>query len=207
MKTMNTCSIPHVPDATYKRFLRFPPARPLEGAMAEAADWAQDWYGQHGRPWIVHTPVKIEVEEPQQLRVNGLPMGGSRVARLFHQATGGELILACAGIEAEEEAQRLWDAGEPDSYYFLEAYAAAVVESLLLRRRRELNEQEADTSWTAHACPGHGNWSILDNLKLIKIARQALELPAEVDVLESGMLRPKKSLLGLMGCIKEEIRE
>ncbi|MCC5833455.1 MAG: hypothetical protein JJU20_01865 [Opitutales bacterium] len=200
MKAFETCTAPEVPEATYKRFLRFPPTRALEGAMAEAADWARNWYAEYGRPWIAHTAVEMEIKNGQQLVVEGLPMGDARIAQFFGRVSGeGRLVFACAGIEAEHEAQRLWDADEPDTYYFLEAYSAAVTESLLTRLRAQLQARESAHTWTSHRCPGHGKWNILDNLQLLRIARQSLELPLEVEVLQSGMLRPKKSLLGLMG--------
>ncbi len=200
MKAFETCTVPDVPEATYKRFLRFPPARALEGEMAEVADWARNWYAVNGRPWIAHTVVEMRVDDDLQLLVEGLPMGDARLGRFFEKVSGeGRLVFACAGIEAEHEAQQRWDTGEADSYYFLEAYSAAVTESLLTRLRTQLQAQDNNHGWTPHRCPGHGKWNILDNLRLLKIARQSLELPPEVEGLQSGMLRPKKSLLGLMG--------
>ena len=47
------------------------------------------------------------------------------------EAHGVILVVASAGQEAEEEAQRLWLEEKPDEYFFLEVFGSAVVEHLM----------------------------------------------------------------------------
>lgn len=193
------CQIPRVSDEAFKRYLRFPVKRPLEGPMAERAAWARDWYQQNGRPWIVQIPVEVTVVENKHLLVAGQAMGDPRVARLFHRIREGRLVAASAGAEAEAEALRLWQRDEPDSYYFLDAFAAAVANQLLVDTRSQLQEQTTDGFWTPHRCPGYGAWDIVDNLDLFAILQSRTELPGPLQVLNSGMLKPTKSLIGILG--------
>jgi hypothetical protein len=52
-----------------------------------------------------------------------------------------------------------------------------------------------------HYSPGYPEWDIADQPQLLALIRQTRSqvLPGEIDVLDSGMLRPKKSLLAVFG--------
>jgi hypothetical protein len=52
-----------------------------------------------------------------------------------------------------------------------------------------------------HYSPGYSGWDVSDQIKLSKLIQQAegSELPGELSIMDTGMLRPKKSLLGLFG--------
>lgn len=166
-----------VDDATFKRYLRFPPSREFEGTMAENAEWARDWYAAHGRPWVVAFAATEGIRaltEPD------------------HWAADDDLavVVASAGPEAENHAAACWDDDEPDRYYFLECYASAVVDSLLVRERNALGASR-------HRSPGYPDWSIGVNVSLVDTIREAIELPGPLSTLESGMLVPKKSQIAL----------
>src|SRR4029434_3692641 len=53
--------------------------------------------------------------------------------------------------------------------------------------------------------PGYPEWDISQQGKLLALMKSNAKqtLPGELDVLESGMLRPKKSLLALFGLTKQ----
>jgi hypothetical protein len=52
-----------------------------------------------------------------------------------------------------------------------------------------------------HYSPGYPEWDIADQPHLLKLIRHSRSqaLPGEIEVLDSGMLRPKKSLLAVFG--------
>ena len=102
-----------VDERTFKRFLRFPPARPFEGSMAEAAAWARDWFAQNGKPWMVALQADESIRR--------------LTANRWSPETELGVIVSSAGPEAEAHAGACFEADEPDRYYFLECYAAAVV--------------------------------------------------------------------------------
>jgi hypothetical protein len=167
---------PHVSDRDYKRFLRFPVRRVLEGPLAENARWARAWFAEHARPWTAAVRVPAEVR--------GL------VGDRFAAETDLAIVIVSAGLEAEAEAAARWQEEEPDRYFFLESYAAAVVEALLADARNRLGADR-------HLCPGYPGWPITDNLRLLDTLRRAGVLPDWLTALDSGMLSPKKSQLAV----------
>jgi hypothetical protein len=54
-----------------------------------------------------------------------------------------------------------------------------------------------------HYSPGYPEWDISQQAKLLTLMKTNAKLPGELDVLESGMLRPKKSLLAVFGLTKQ----
>ena len=41
-----------VQEGEYKRLLGYPRDWVVSGRALELAEWARDWYAQHGRPWV-----------------------------------------------------------------------------------------------------------------------------------------------------------
>ncbi len=165
-----------VDDATFKRFLRFPVQREFEDAMAEAANWARDWFTQHGRPWLIAAEANDTIK--------------SMAPEPWAYAGSLGVIAASAGPEAEEGASVRWENDEPDRYYFLECFAAAVVDTLLVQTRNELGARR-------HYSPGYPEWSIAANVPLVEEINRVIPTPGPLTTLDSGMLTPKKSQIAV----------
>ena len=108
-----------VQPAEYQRLLGYPPGHVLDGRAQELADWAREWYAEHGRPWI----YAREVGQRRNGRRVGEDRRGAisqrRLRRRFERASADGAILAAvsAGPEIEQEAQKLWREEKPDEYY------------------------------------------------------------------------------------------
>lgn len=168
--------VPEVSDAAFKRFLKLPPRRAFTGALAEAAAEARAWYGQHGRPWggaIATAPARW-----------------TAACAELRAAPAAALIAVGAGTEVADEAAARWGRDEPDRAYFLDRFAAAVTEALLAEAKRALGA-------TFHDCPGFWDWPVTGNVDLHAAFTAVAPLPGYLEVLESGMLRPKTSQLAL----------
>src|SRR6185436_17937068 len=92
-------------------------------------------------------------------------------------------------------------------YFFLEVFGSAVVEHLVTTIGARLCAW-ADGRGMAvlpHYSPGYPEWDIAEQPRLLELIRRApaKPLPSTVDVLESGMLRPKKSLLAVFGLTRQ----
>lgn len=188
---------PSVADDDFKRFLRFPPSRPFEGPLAENAEWVRAWYGKHGRPWWVAREVTIEPGAETHLYLDGVPFATPVVTRRFSDATTAVVVAASAGAEADEEAAARWAADEPDRYFFMECYAAAVVEALLVAAGQRLAAWGGQRGLLPPYCPGYPGWPINDTPAFLALVRGSDQLPGALETLSSGMLRPKKSQLAL----------
>lgn len=167
---------PAVSDRAFNRFLRYPASRPPEGALAENAAWARDWFRAHGRPWCM------------AIRAGG----AARERAASHLPGAGEyaVIAASAGPEAEAEATARYAAGEPDRYFLLDSYASAVVDAMIDEACSALRADK-------HLSPGHHGWAIEDNRLLLDTLRATAPLLGPLDVLSSGMLVPKTSRLAV----------
>jgi hypothetical protein len=96
---------------------------------------------------------------------------------------------------------RLWSDEKPDEYFFLEVYGSAVVEQLVTMTGARLCAW-ADAARAAvlpHYSPGYPEWTIGEQPMLLGVIRAPDPAAVPLEVLESGMLRPKKSLLAVFG--------
>ncbi len=102
--------------------------------------------------------------------------------RVTTRVVGAETIAAItAGAEVEAEVRKLWAEDRVDEAYFLDRLAAAVVEHLAL-------------SIGTPRSPGHKGFPI--EKQALLYARLA---PEDIELLPSGMLNPKNSLLAIYG--------
>jgi hypothetical protein len=159
--------------AEFYRLLGYPRGKQPDGRAAELAEWAREWYRQYGRPWI------------------------------HSREEGREFLVAeSAGPELEEEAQRRWRDSLPDEYFFLEMYGAAVVEHLTTMAGAQLCAW-ADPRGLAilpHRSPGYPGCDLAEQAPLLE---RMQPLPHPLEVLPSGMLRPKKSQISVFPVVSK----
>ena len=192
-----------VQPAEYTRLLGYPRGWILDGRAEELGEWARDWYAQHGRPWTYARGVdEVRIHEGAVV-VDGVRFNSSRL-RTTLEAAGADrafLVAVSAGPELEEEAQARWRDGKPDEYFFLEVFGSAVVEHLVTMTGARLCAW-ADGERAAvlpHYSPGYPEWVIDEQPRLLDLIRASRPGAAPLEVLDSGMLRPKKSLLAVFG--------
>ncbi len=200
---------PHPPvqvqEAEYQRLLGYPKHHAPDGRARELADWARAWYAENGKPWIYARQTGGLELKNKRLRMHGTEFSSERLHDQFvvahaHMAL---LVAVSAGRECEEKARQLWQEGKPDEYFFMEMYGSAVVEHLVTVASGHLCGW-ADQNGMAvlpHYGPGYSGWDISDQIKLWELIRQKAnrDFPGDIQVLDTGMLRPKKSLLAVFG--------
>jgi hypothetical protein len=193
----------HVLPAEYKRLLGYPPDRELEGQATELATWARDWYQEHGRPWVYARRIEaVEVGE-DFLNLAGHKFHCHELLKNLRDAAGNGIVVAAvsAGPELEAAAQQAWRDEKPDEYFFLEVYGSAVVEHLVTLVGVQICAwaDGSDMAVLPHYSPGYGEWSVGEQPGLLEVIRGNRQLPGQLEVLDTGMLRPKKSLLAVFG--------
>ena len=123
------------------------------------------------------------------------------------QAHSAVLVAVSAGKECEQMAQQFWRDSKPDEYFFMEIFGSAVVEHLVTVANGRICGWADANAMVAlpHYSPGYSGWDIADQIKLWNLIRKnnGGGFPGELDVLESGMLRPKKSLLAVVGVTRD----
>jgi hypothetical protein len=189
-----------VQPAEYNRLLGYPRDHVSSGRARELADWARGWYTENGRPWVYSRPADEVKISGGSICIDGVPFRSGRLLKTLEDAKAHGVILAAvsAGPELEREAQRLWQEEKPDEYFFLETFGSAVVEHLTTTTGARLCDWAEGQGMAVlpHYSPGYPEWDILEQPRLLDLIGQEA-LPGSVEVLESGALRPKKSLLAV----------
>jgi hypothetical protein len=195
-----------VAEAEYRRLLGYPPHHVPAVRARELSAWARRWYAEQGRPWVYLREVPLAIGgESDTIRLDGVAVTSTQL-REHLLATGARravLVAVSAGRACEEHARKLWEEHKPDEYFFLEIFGSAVVEHLvasLSGRICDLAERDGFRA-VPHYSPGYAGWDIADQHKLFDLIRrgQTRAWPEPLEVLPSGMLRPKKSLLAVFG--------
>jgi hypothetical protein len=202
MELFDAAPLVDVDPAEYARLLGFPRGHLLEGRVLELALWARDWYAANGRPWVYARASRGLAVEDDGIRVDGVPFTSPRLRRTLDRAGahGVMLVAVSAGPEIEQQAHRAWLEERPDEYFFLEMFGSAVVEHLTTMTGARLCGWADGQSMAVlpHYSPGYPDWDISEQ-QALHVLLGADALPGSLDVLESGMLRPKKSLLAVFG--------
>lgn len=189
----------------YTRLLGYPRGHVLEGRARELAEWARAWYAEHGRPWLYARQAGSFALNGDTICINGGSFVSPRLRRTLEEAEAHGVLLAAvgAGPELEEEAGRRWEDEKPDDYFFLEMYGSAVVEHLVTLAGARLCDwaEQQGMAVLPHASPGYADWDVAEQPRLLEILQctRRAQLPSGLEVLPSGMLRPRKSLLAVFG--------
>ncbi|MGD0251630.1 MAG: hypothetical protein ABSC01_02915 [Verrucomicrobiota bacterium] len=195
----------NVQEAEYQRLLGYPKHHSPDGRSRELADRARTWYAENGKPWIYARQTDDLELKNQRLQVHGTEFASKQLHDQFVAAHAHTAVLVAvsAGPECEEKARQLWQKSKPDEYFFMEMYGSAVVENLVTVASGHLCGWADQNGMAAlsHYSPGYSGWDISDQIKLWKLIRQkpGREFPGDIQVLDTGMLRPKKSLLAVFG--------
>lgn len=199
-----------VPDAEYQRLLGYPKNRPLADRARELADMAKQWFLENGKPWIVAREISgLELADENKLRIGETEFSSRRLREIFSEASAHSVVLLAvsAGKECEEHAQQLWRDEKPDEYFFLESFGSAVVEQLVTVASGRICgwADENKMAVLPHFSPGYSGWDIAQQIPLWQLLQNNFKnnFPGELEVLDSGMLRPKKSLLAVFGLTRE----
>lgn len=198
-----------IPESEYLRLLGYSKNHSLEGRARELADEAQVWFAKNGRPWIWAREVSSLELKIRTACVGGIEFSSKKLRDILFEAQAHSVLLVAvsAGKECEEHARELWNEGKPDEYFFLETYGSAVVEQLITIASGRICAWADENKMAAlpHFSPGYSGWNIAEQLPLWKLFQKnfANDFPGELEVLESGMPRPKKSLLAVIGLTRD----
>ena len=198
-----------IQEAEYQRLLGYPKNYSLEGRARELADEAEVWFAKNGRPWICAREVSSVELNDRMARLEEVDFSSKKLREILSEAGAHSALLVAvsAGKECEEHARELWNEGKPDEYFFLETYGSAVVEQLIAVASGRICAWADENKMAAlpHFSPGYSGWDILEQLPLWNLIQKNFSngFPGELEVLDSGMLRPKKSLLAVIGLTRD----
>ena len=187
----------------YLRLLGYPRGFVLEGRALELAERAREWFERNGHPWVYARGVDALGIDDNSVVIDGVTFSSPRLRATLHAAgaRAAVLVAASAGPELEEEAQARWRDAKPDEYFFLEVFGSAVVEHLVTMTGARLCAwaESEGAAVLPHYSPGYPDWIIDEQAGLLELIRGARSDAVRIEAMESGMLRPKKSLLAVFG--------
>lgn len=194
-------------DSDLARMLGIPPSEELKGPMAELASSTRHWFQENVSPWSVRRYYDIEaIDEDSVLLTNGVRLNSPELARRFApaQAHGVVVIALSLGSESENEATDRLNAGLPDEWIAIDAYASALVETI---RREECLKvctwaDGNDATALALYAPGYEGWPLSDQQVLYDLLdrEEDLRLDDRLQVHpESHMILPIKSNFLVVG--------
>jgi hypothetical protein len=189
----------------YVRLLGYPRGWVLEGRALELANWARDWYSKNGRPWFYARQAESFEINGDSIRIDEVQFTSKRMQAILQQAEAHSVILVAvgAGPEAEAESRRRWEDDKPDEYFFLEIFSSAVVEQLVASTGARLCgwAEQNEMAVLPHYSPGYPEWDIAEQPRLLDLIKRtrSQHFPSPVEVFDTGMLRPKKTLLAVFG--------
>jgi len=201
-----------VREEEYVRLLGYPRGWQLEGRALELANWARDWYAPNGRPWFYARQAESFEISGDSISIDGAQFASKRMQTTLQQAGAHSVILVAvsAGPEAEAEAHRRWEDGKPDEYFFLEIFGSAVVEHLAAITGARLCAWAEGQGMAVlpHYSPGYPEWDVAEQPHLLNLMQrtQRQPFPSPLEVFETGMLRPKKTLLAVFGLTRHTER-
>jgi hypothetical protein len=194
-----------IQESEYTRLLGYPKNHSLEGRARELADDTQAWFAKKGSPWICARETSSLELKNGKAWIGGTEFSSKKLREILFEAQAHSTLLVAvsAGKECEEHARELWIEGKPDEYFFLESYGSAVVEQLITVASRHICAWADENKMAAlpHFSPGYSGWDFAEQVPLWSLFQKNFEgdFPGELEVLDSGMLRPKKSLLAVIG--------
>jgi len=198
-----------VQEPEFLRLLGYPKNYLLQDRARELADGAQKWFSENGRPWICAREISPVDLQNGKTGIGGTEFSSKKLHETFLEAQTHSIVLLAvsAGRECEEHARQLWEEGKPDEYFFLETFGSAVVEQLVtLASGRICGWADANKmAALPHFSPGYSGWNIAEQIPLWNVFQKhfAENFPGALEVLESGMLRPKKSQLAVVGLTRD----
>lgn len=193
-----------VSEAEYHRLLGYPRDHVPGDQALELARAARQWFAAHGRPWLYVRETELTIGR-DSLQFGGVEFVSPRLHGHLRRwgARQAMLVAVSAGPECEEHARALWQDSRPDEYFFLEILGSAVVEHLTAAANHRLCERADAAGLLAmpHYSPGFAGWDVAEQNKLFDLITRggAAVLPGPLEVLPSGMLRPKKAQLAVVG--------
>lgn len=195
-----------VPEREYLRLLGLPRDRALEGELLDRASRARSWYAGHGRPFVATRRAEVAALGPASVVLDTGDQFES--AALADRLRAGDAhavlaLAASAGLEVAEETKRLWADDRPDEAFFLDRFAVAVTERLVLWASATIcrASEPAKETLLPHLSPGCGHWDLADQHRLMSLltGEASLTTLGPVELRPSGALHPQHSLLAALG--------
>ena len=164
---------------------------------------------EHGQPVGLRARSATRSRSPTAIdRIDGVPFDEPAAvedAARTPARTAPSSSPSAPARSSKREAQKLWQEGKPDEYFFLEVYGSAVVEHLVTMTGARLCAwaESQQLAVLPHYSPGYPEWDIAEQPRLLerRSSARGSRWPRRADSRCStrACCGPKKSLLAVFG--------
>jgi hypothetical protein len=203
-----------VSERELRRLVGLPRGRELDGELRERADAARAWYAGRGRPFAATRRIGVATLAADRVRLaDGTDLRSARLASGLRASRGHAVVVLAvsAGREVAAEVARAWAEDRPDEAWFLDRFATAVTEALVLTvagNECAAASTAGETLLPPHS-PGCSDFELGDQHRLMALlggapAGERVAL-GPIELLPSGALDPAHSLLAALGVTRESL--
>jgi hypothetical protein len=197
------------------RLLGLPRGRELDGDAAARAEGARAWYVAQGRPFAASRRLDVlDLLESGVRLADGTELRSPDLAASLRATLGHAVVVLAvsAGRAVAAEVSRLWSADRPDEAFFLDRFATAVTEALVLWASGALCRASSPAGETLlpPRSPGCGRFELGDQQRLMGLlggapaGAERLAL-GPIELLPTGALDPPHSLLAALGVTRRPL--
>ena len=184
------------------RRLGYPDSAIPEGRPRELIGEARRVFEEDADPWRRAVEVDVARKSGTEIALgNDVVVCSPVLARRIELAREPRavVVVVTLGETLDRVIERCWAEERCDLAWFLEAYAAAAVSALLAETRAAIGRvlDRAGIVVMPQYCPGYEGWELREQFKLIGLIESATERAMHIRILDSGMLVPAKSILGV----------
>lgn len=174
-----------------------------DGYTSSIVEELKEEIGRVCRPSYCITVHDNTGSTEEQLNVGGQPLGsGPKISSFLCGAEKFIVYAATAGREFEDYCRALNDSGDIAKAFFADIIGSAVAErtgALLYEEVERLCDGEGLKMSNSY-CPGNCGWDVSDQHSLFRLLPPE---PCGIELTESGLMIPVKSISGIIGAGRE----
>lgn len=158
-------------------------------------------------PRLFYTFHQVTGSYKDGVKLKGnIRLKSNKLARALRQCKEIVSFLATLGSQIDNEIRRLVDLKQMSEAFILDSMGSVAVENLVDRFHWRVRKQYDLCNQTVSLCfsPGYCDWPITDQKKLFKLIDAA---KVGVELTNSCLMRPRKSISGIFGVYDKHIDE
>lgn len=174
---------------------RKPVLKIMEEQLARANNFAEPWAAAIEVPLCGIENDKIHLKHG----VEPLVLHSEQLPKILRHANSVVILLASAGNSVTQESKRLMEDGKLGQALAMDAVGSAMVVEAMkaLTDQVSTEAQQRGCGTTLRVGPGYTGWHFGDQAILFRFFEDFADLP--VTMSDGIMMRPQKSLLGMVG--------
>jgi len=150
-------------------------------------------------PRLYYRTTKLTSEAKGTVRLdNHIVLNSNKLSKTLKHSEESVCFVGTIGREVEREINQLMHHNSLAEAYIVDALGSVAVENMVEQFQRRMNDRykKQGKSVTLRFSPGYCDWPITEQKKLFRVFDHQ---EIDVDLLDSCLMRPRKSISGIFG--------